>query len=101
MNSAKKLGLVGRIVGSLALLASINGCAYFPADGIHSTGGPLNPCSEECRLNAEFLETLRHMTPYETILAHKTDKDGNGGIMPSYSCPRCYPSMIYTSKDKK
>ncbi len=107
MNSGKKIGLVRKVLGNVALLVAVSvvgGCAYVTGsnDGVRSVGGIFNPCiTEECRLNNDFFETLRHMTPYETLLANEPDKDGNSGEMPCFSCPDCYPHSNYNLSRNK
>lgn len=58
-----------RLIILLVVISAISGCSccgLFPADGIRSTGGLFNSCNEECRRNADFMETLKHYTLEET-----------------------------------
>jgi len=89
---AKKLGLVGKFVGNLTLLASMSSCSYFPADGIHSTGGLINPCKDECRLNAEFRASIALYQDSDDLpRVHEADANGESGWIPSIDCIKCYP----------
>ena len=74
-----KLGLVGRVLGSLVLLASLSGCEYLvkPADGWYNRGGALNLCSEECERNASWRRSVEGFSTDELLWVHYINANGS------------------------
>jgi len=85
MFSPKLLGLVVLLVIVFSASGCCHGCGPFPADGIRSTGGLLNPCDANCSENADWIETLKHYTPEQLREIMESD-----GTLEGYRAKR-YP----------
>ena len=106
MKSAKRIGLIGRVLGSIALtmsLANLGGCAYIfgPADGIRNRGSLLNLCANECRKQAGWRASVSLYSTDDLLRVHEIDANGESGWIPAIECDDCYPSLNSYSSAKK